>query len=769
MAVPGSAIERTGPSRVPAGLTRPEVLEYPSGTSLQFLLLIAMVALSGGFVGDWLYLSTDHPLVPTPPVQRLIVPPATVLIAAGALTLLMPVLKASRHKWEPVPADDASRAYPRYVGLVAAMGLSRAPLLVWNPQEQGSSAFVYGRPSQMFIVTPPALLGAARRRPAVFDAVVGHELAHVRQRDVNVSSFAVCVWYALIPLLLAPLLWRVVNHDLSLVPDYLWRVTILAIGVYLVRASLLRARESYADVRATAALNTGTTLVRVLKSQAAPKPPMWRRLIAWHPTPAARCAVIEDPAALGRLSAGELAVLGFTAMWTLPLLSEILTSGASVDPLLAAQLSQTLVFSLVGAYIGIVVARAAATGVDRRAIARASGGLWCGLSIGSVLSLANTGLVGHALGEFAASAVLGTVIAGLFVWAADVARATFSNAGTVNSARVFAGVFACLTAGILGLAANAIVEITEFIRMGSAALLVNNLPESMGIRSAGITFAAALAAVSVLVALVSRGGHRLGFSLGLGAVAGAMICVLMLVVELSDQSGLAEPEAQWQFFLGVVWMIVVAAVTVGGVRAAGRGWGRLADAAIGTAATVVIGAAVFVVTQVVVFGGTLGLDAFVDTIRWAGGITGVLAPVTAAAVWLTQPHHSEAGRAELAEYVTAYVPWIEEQRRHVWNEVAGARQLPMPAAVTGFRRSAVDSRALLERAQATQWRSAQVVHLDQKLLDWLGAESDLIASEAQDVQYGRRAGSAGAADVAQDAKARWVRAFSRALPGADVR
>lgn len=112
------------------------------------------------------------------------------------------------------------------------------------------------------------------------------------------------------------------------------------------------------------------------------------------------------------------------------------------------------------------------------------------------------------------------------------------------------------------------------------------------------------------------------------------------------------------------------------------GLGGLADAAIGTAATVIIGAAVLVVTQVVVFGGTLGLDAFVDTIRWAGGITGMLAPVAAAAVWLTQPHPSEAGRVELAEYVTAYVPWVEEQRRHVWNEVARARQLPMPAAAT---------------------------------------------------------------------------------------
>lgn len=175
-----------------------------------------------------------------------------------------------------------------------------------------------------------------------------------------------------------------------------------------------------------------------------------------------------------------------------------------------------------------------------------------------------------------------------------------------------------------------------------------------------------------------------------------------------------------------------------------------------------------VVTQVVVFGGTLGLDAFVDTIRWAGGITGMLAPVAAAAVWLTQPHPSEAGRVELAEYVTAYVPWVEEQRRHVWNEVARARQLPMPAAATFLRQSVVDSRALLERAQAAHWRSAQVVHLDQKLLDWLGAESDLIATEAQDVQYGRSAGS-GATDFAQIAKDRWIRAFSRARAVAGVR
>jgi hypothetical protein len=109
--------------------------------------------------------------------------------------------------------------------------------------------FSYGTPGRYRIALPRAV--AVRWRDAsLFDPLVRHELAHVAHRDVALAWLARSVWYALAPLLAAPLLIIPVSGDRSLLPDYLWRAALLAVVVQLVSSALLRSREHDADLRA---------------------------------------------------------------------------------------------------------------------------------------------------------------------------------------------------------------------------------------------------------------------------------------------------------------------------------------------------------------------------------------------------------------------------------------------------------------------------------------------------------------------------------------
>jgi hypothetical protein len=280
--------------------------------------------------------------------------------------------------------------------LATEAGLARAPTLVLGAATQ-RDGFSYGTPGRYRIALPRAV--AVRwRNTALFDPLVRHELAHVAHRDVALSWLARSVWYALAPLLALPVVVILLSRDRSILGDYLWRAVLFAVMVQLVSHALLRSREHDADLRAAQAGGGPEPVAALVAQVRDPGRSSWyRRLLANHPSPAGRLAVLERP----ELAAGVSFLDGLTAGFLAALAGPLIVQ-ASV-PLLMGSLRSDLALvaavlvagPLLGGSVGLGLWRAAlvqrvAGGSVRPA--RVAFGVAAGLLLGQVASLAQTGV-----------------------------------------------------------------------------------------------------------------------------------------------------------------------------------------------------------------------------------------------------------------------------------------------------------------------------------------------------------------------------------------
>ena len=89
------------------------------------------------------------------------------------------------------------------------------------------------------------------RKPAAFDAVILHELAHIKNRDIDQTYLALAIWRAFVVAALLPLaVLLIVTRVLGEPQQLIWRVAVTALIVYSLRNAILRSREFDADARA---------------------------------------------------------------------------------------------------------------------------------------------------------------------------------------------------------------------------------------------------------------------------------------------------------------------------------------------------------------------------------------------------------------------------------------------------------------------------------------------------------------------------------------
>ena len=408
------------------------MLAYPSPTTLRFVVFLAALLSAGAFVGTWLHnqllfddwlevvvrceaqalaqtatLPADQAaLARVPAAARCRVGAdrrraafdfggAAAAGAAGLVVLyLAPAVVERRRRLRPLgPALDP--AAERVAALAAEAGLSPAPIPMLGAATL-HDGFSYGTPGRYRIALPRA--AAVRwRSQALFDPLVRHELAHVAHRDVTLAWLARSVWYALAPLLALPLVVILLSSDRSLLPDYLWRTALLAITVQLVSSALLRSREHDADLRASrAAGDQGEVAALVARARVPAGASWYRRLLANHPAPSSRQAVLARP----ELAVGVTFLDGLTAAFlaalTVPLIVKALVTlfmgSGRTD--LATAVAALVAGPLLGGSIGLGLWRAAlvqrVVGGPTRPTP-ASLGVAAGLVLGQVASLAQTG------------------------------------------------------------------------------------------------------------------------------------------------------------------------------------------------------------------------------------------------------------------------------------------------------------------------------------------------------------------------------------------
>jgi len=531
--------------------------------------------LSSAFVGQMTFLLTSDTARRAPLAWSLGGPLLVVGLTAAALAL-QPGLALRRRHLAPVPANAPGAV--RFAEHAARIGLRRAPELVWAADDARGGALAFGRPGRYCVRVSPALLGAARRRPAAFDGVVLHELAHVRGRDVGMTYAAVYAWYALVPLLALPLVVAPLVRDLSLVPQYLGRVAVLACLVYAVRAHLLRRREHDADVRAAGWLGAPDRYAALL----AGGPPS-RRRPAWlanHPGVERRRAVVLDPGSLTRPSWLTLGSAGAAVGAGLPLLAETLAALPGWDWVDAERAARVALCGLLGAVVAAEALRWARgrPRVRGTALVVPVVAVVVGMTAGSLTSIAGTGLVRGSVDRAVSSGLTGLLVAGLAIVLADL-MAALADAGRLT-ARAIAPCVA-MGAVVVAVLADAATAVTQLVAAGIVALVGQ---EVFGVLTATPTWVAAAALLAVCAApAVTRRRWLPTAVVGLGAgLAGAGAALA-----LRGRTGPlgADPV---EYVTAAVWLTVAAAVVAGVALALAA---DAASAVLGAGLGVVLGAA----------------------------------------------------------------------------------------------------------------------------------------------------------------------------------
>lgn len=191
-----------------------------------------------------------------------------------------------------------------------------------------SSALAFGRPGSRCVVLSGGLERLADRNPEAFNAIVLHELAHIRNLDIDIGFFTILAWRFTLPILA----WMAYNGVISsfitrdtsnaaTAFDVIGGCQTLVLGVVglLLRNSVLRSRETFADHRVILWTKKVDCFTTMLTTYFPARRARWRRLLDVHPPRDRRIAVLRDTSLLCPTNVGDWCAVGFVAAalaWT---------------------------------------------------------------------------------------------------------------------------------------------------------------------------------------------------------------------------------------------------------------------------------------------------------------------------------------------------------------------------------------------------------------------------------------------------------------------
>ena len=141
-----------------------------------------------------------------------------------------------------------------------------------------------------------------------------HKLAHLRNGDVNKIYFTWAIWWAFVVAVLLPSLLKELRFPDDNLAGTAFVLTVLA---SLTRNAVLRAREFYADVRASAWDGRTGALGRVLETLPGMRGGRLWAMLSVHPSPQERRQTLEDTLRLFRFQRWEAVGRGIAAMLAL--------------------------------------------------------------------------------------------------------------------------------------------------------------------------------------------------------------------------------------------------------------------------------------------------------------------------------------------------------------------------------------------------------------------------------------------------------------------
>ncbi|MEV1328569.1 M48 family metalloprotease [Micromonospora costi] len=362
------------------------------------------------------------------------------LICAAALYWILPLWKGRRGRVVPVEeVEGYGDLRATLAELVAVAGLRRPPRFVIAPATPTAGAVVFGRFRRYTVCLDGGLLARRRSDDEGFRAVVLHELAHLHNRDVDITYATVALWRVL--------LWVVLPIDLlyiaavslpgtagtymetreqSRVVHHVAMLAVTVVLVYLARADILRTREFHADLTAR---RWGAD-VRLWQAAAGSRPDARQasavgRLKAraaslWHthPTWGQRWRSLADPGALFVPGALAFFLTGATAAITatrMPALLSLLGIPQAWRTWVISVTVAVLVTSITGLLLRPAATYAVLTSGPAPSGLRVAGWLGVGLVLGEI-AVGRAGSVWDLLPEDPAFLLLHALAAFAVTW-----------------------------------------------------------------------------------------------------------------------------------------------------------------------------------------------------------------------------------------------------------------------------------------------------------------------------------------------------------------
>ncbi|MER7836625.1 M48 family metalloprotease [Streptomyces sp. NPDC096040] len=334
---------------------------------------------------------------------------AVLVLVAVALYWTLPWWKQRRRRLVPVEAIDRHGELLAVLGeLVDVAGLTRQPRFVVAPAARTASAVVFGRWRRHVVCLHGGLVAVRHHDPLRFRAVVLHELAHIRNRDVDITYATVALWRVFLFTVLPGYAgWTGLTLHVSLSSAVFAAPSLVATSrdmaataamiafVFLARADILRTRELYADADAIRwgadpAGWLGAT-DRASRDRGRLGTALWSFVSLWqsHPDWERRRQALADTQELFRSSALTLFLTGATASICA---GQLYGFGTGWMVHLAADTVAGLIATTVGVTLWRAAARAVLTGGRAPSGLRAGWWLGLGLALGEVLTGSVSGL-----------------------------------------------------------------------------------------------------------------------------------------------------------------------------------------------------------------------------------------------------------------------------------------------------------------------------------------------------------------------------------------
>lgn len=280
-----------------------------------------------------------------------------VALLTGLVYWLLPALKIWRDGLIPITLEDDPKLVAHLAALCKEAELSEAPRFLWNPLSLTPNGVAFGRRGRYCVALSGGLVVQFHTDRRSFRAVVLHELAHLRNADVDKTYLAVGTGAAFLLIVLIPLAVTMLGKSWGWIFQFGWRALVLAGLVYMSLSAVLRAREFYADARASVWDGREGALRSVVARQPrrlrTGRWDAWRHVFKAHPDPAARVGVLDDTRPLFTMGYWEALGAGMAATIAFEDVQHVLSLlipmwGAFLRPLGAALIFAPLAVGVVG-------------------------------------------------------------------------------------------------------------------------------------------------------------------------------------------------------------------------------------------------------------------------------------------------------------------------------------------------------------------------------------------------------------------------------------